>query len=94
MPGVQTEGAEMNRDNMILTPEAQADRDDFNSQDYGGCSCCISPPCNHCIHPGNPHNQENFDKFWMYETVDDRLEALRIDLHERIDNMKGFSYAA
>lgn len=79
---------------MILTPEAQADRDDFDAMNYGGCSCHISPPCNYCVHPGNPLNQDDFDECWMYETVEDRLEALRINLHERIDAMEGIIYAA
>lgn len=45
-----------------LTAEAQADRDDFESRD-SGCTCFISPPCGHCTHPGNPHNQED-DECW------------------------------
>ena len=50
----------------ILTPEAQTDRDDFDREYRNrGCSCCISPPCNHCIHPGNPANQEEEDSCWM-----------------------------
>ena len=82
------------RPGQVLTLDAQAGRDDFDAQDYGGCSCHISTPCFHCAHPGNPWNQDDFDECWMYETVEDRLEALRIDLHKYIDNMKGFSYAA
>ena len=42
-----------------LTAEAQAERDDFEHEYYGGnCSCHLSPPCGSCTHPGNPHNQE------------------------------------
>lgn len=50
----------------ILTPEAQADRDDFDASYglYGGCSCHINPPCGYCMHPGNPANQEE-DSCWM-----------------------------
>jgi hypothetical protein len=48
----------------VLTPEAQADRDDFDSDsDDGCCSCHIAPPCGWCTHPGNPHNQED-DSCW------------------------------
>lgn len=47
----------------VLTPEAQADRDDFDAED-GCCSCHISPPCGYCTHPGNPLNQED-DSCWM-----------------------------
>lgn len=47
----------------VLTPEAQADRDDFERDDYG-CSCHISRPCGYCTHPVNPLNQED-DDCWM-----------------------------
>lgn len=49
-----------------LTPEAQADRDDFDS-DYGHsgcCSCHIFPPCGFCTHPGNPLNQDEDESCW------------------------------
>ena len=50
----------------VLTPEAQADRDDFDLNYAGrGCRCHISPPCNYCVHPGNPENQEEDDDCWM-----------------------------
>ena len=51
----------------VLTPEAQAERDDFQAE-YGydgNCSCHISPPCNSCIHPGNPRNQEEDESAWV-----------------------------
>lgn len=52
----------------VLTPEAQADRDDFYLN-YAGrdCQCHISPPCNYCVvyNPGNPENQEEDDGCWM-----------------------------
>ena len=51
----------------VLTPEAQAERDDFQAE-YGydgNCSCHISPPCNSCIHPGNPRNQEEDEAAWV-----------------------------
>lgn len=49
-----------------LTPEAQDDRDDFDSE-YGGgnCSCHLSPPCGSCTHPGNPMNQDEDESCWM-----------------------------
>lgn len=55
------------RAGMILTPEAQAERDDFEAI-YGidgGCYCFISPPCGYCTHPGNPSNQEEGDDCWI-----------------------------
>lgn len=54
------------RAGMILTPEAEAERDDFNLE-YSdrGCTCFISPPCGYCAHPGNPINQEEGDDCWM-----------------------------
>lgn len=51
------------RKGMVLTKEAQADRDNFNEWD-SGCSCHISPPCAYCTHPGNPTNQDEFDECW------------------------------
>lgn len=51
----------------VLTEEAQFDRDAFE-RDYAnrGCTCFISPPCNFCLHPGNPLNQEEVDECWEY----------------------------
>lgn len=50
-----------------LTPEAQDERDDYESyrQEYGGCSCHINPPCGACTHPGHPLNQEEDDSCWQ-----------------------------
>lgn len=51
-----------------LTDEAQTDRDEFESMFADqGCTCFISPPCYWCLHPGNPHNQED-DEFYKQET--------------------------
>jgi hypothetical protein len=49
-----------------LTPEAEAERDDFEREyGYGGnCACHISPPCGSCSHPGNPRNQEEDETAW------------------------------
>lgn len=48
-----------------LTPEAQAERDDFErTYDGGNCSCHLSPPCGSCMHPGNPRNQEEDESCW------------------------------
>lgn len=55
----------------VLTPEAQADRDDFVSSygDDGNCSCHLSAPCASCMHPGNPLQQDEDESCWM--TVSD-----------------------
>src|SRR5690606_1225257 len=46
----------------ILTPAAQADRDDFDEfHQERGCTCFDKPPCGFCIHPGNPLNQQGDD---------------------------------
>ena len=58
-----------------LTAEAQAERDDFDREyERYGCTCCVSPPCNLCLHPGNPYNQEEDPTAWMPEALD--LDAL------------------
>lgn len=78
---------------MVLTAQAQFDRDQFDEIDYGGCSCFISPPCNFCVHPGNPRNQDDFDEFWEPENLTEKilfqLETVRLSLHRQIDQMKG-----
>jgi hypothetical protein len=50
-----------------LTPEAQAERDDFKAEygSDGNCSCHLSPPCGSCSHPGNPRNQEEDESCWQ-----------------------------
>lgn len=59
----------------ILTPEAQAERDDFDREhEHRGCTCFIFPPCGHCLHPGNPRNQEEDPGAWEPEALD--LDAL------------------
>lgn len=56
---------------LILTPAAQADRDEFDWRyDGGNCSCHISAPCSSCTHPGNPQNQEDDPECWMEATND------------------------
>lgn len=50
---------------LVLTEDAQADRDAFNENfGDGNCSCHISPPCSSCTHPGNPNNQEEDSACW------------------------------
>ena len=51
----------------ILTPEAEAEREDFEARYgmLGNCSCHISPPCGSCTHPGNPRNQEEDETAWV-----------------------------
>lgn len=68
--------AVMAKPNRVLTPDAQAERDDFDQEhERRGCTCCISPPCSHCLHPGNPRNQEEDPDAWMDELLDlDELE--------------------
>ena len=65
-----------------LTDDAQLDRDDFyNSfENYRECTCFISPPCSWCVHPGNPHNQEEDDECW----VDDDAAQAALELLEAI----------
>jgi hypothetical protein len=66
-----------------LTKDAQLDRDDF-TREYGdgNCSCHLSPPCNSCIHPGNPINQAEDDECWIYEPEPVNTRSVR-------DTMKG-----
>lgn len=54
------------RAGMILTPEAQGERDWFESV-FGneGCTCFIFQPCCYCTHPGNPRNQEEDEDCWV-----------------------------
>ncbi len=49
-----------------LTEQAEADRTDFISThgSGGNCSCHISPPCDSCLHPGNPLNQDENPQAW------------------------------
>ena len=64
--GCGTTSEHESRAGEVLTPEAQADRDDFDLNYASmGCQCCISPPCNYCVHPGNPENQEENDGCWV-----------------------------
>jgi R67 dihydrofolate reductase len=49
-----------------LTDFAQHDADEFHRIFRGrGCSCCVSPPCNWCVHPGNPLNLDEDDEAWV-----------------------------
>lgn len=52
---------------LVLTQDAQEDRDDFERR-FGDCccSCHLNPPCGYCTHPGNPSNQED-DDCWEEE---------------------------
>ena len=66
---VQTEGKSQTAAfaERILTPEAEAEREDFEARYgmLGNCSCHISPPCGSCTHPGNPRNQEEDETAWV-----------------------------
>lgn len=45
-----------------LTTDAQHDRDAWGREhERSGCTCFLSPPCGHCMHPGHPGNQEGDD---------------------------------
>jgi hypothetical protein len=54
----------------VLTKEAQAERADFQSEHGtdGNCSCHLSPPCESCMHPGNPLNQDEDESCWVEST--------------------------
>lgn len=56
----------------VLTPEAEAEHFQFIAEyGYGGnCSCHLSPPCNSCLHPGNPLNQAEDETAWMDEPAE------------------------
>lgn len=56
----------------VLTPKAQEDRTNFKAEygSAGNCSCHINPPCNSCLHPGNPFNQED-DSCWEEVIVEE-----------------------
>jgi hypothetical protein len=78
---VQTEGSkqtEAPEPERVLTPEAQAERDQFVAEHGhdGNCSCHISPPCGSCMHPGNPRNQDEDESCWMAEPADDPSQPL------------------
>lgn len=57
--------------NRELTPEAEAERDDFEREHGwdGNCYCHISAPCGSCTHPGNPLNQAEDETAWVSEPV-------------------------
>jgi hypothetical protein len=61
----------------VLTPEAQAEREDFEGRygSDGNCSCHISPPCPSCTHSGNPLNQNEDDTAWMEEITVQHLPS-------------------
>lgn len=64
----------------VLTPEAEIDRAEFNRDFEGrGCTCCISPPCSYCTHPGNPDNQREDEAAWVEQ----------FDLNEMVDRARG-----
>lgn len=82
---VSTPVAEPERE---LTPEAQAEREQFESEyGEGNCSCHLSAPCPSCVHPGNPRNQEEGETAWVttsapdpdFEDVEPSLEQQIID---------------
>lgn len=56
----------MSRENMRMTADASYDHEEFRRLfgSEGNCSCHISPPCNSCIHHGNPINMDEDDSAW------------------------------
>lgn len=52
-------------DEMILTPEAQFWRNEFEMI-FSICKCHLGhAPCGYCTHPGNPLNQAENEEAWM-----------------------------
>jgi hypothetical protein len=73
-----SEGLQASVPVLVLTPEAEAERDQFVSE-YGyegNCSCHIRPPCPSCMHPGNPRNQDEDESCWMPEPADSPSQPL------------------
>jgi len=54
----------------VLTEQAQSDRNSFEELygKRGNCSCFQNAPCASCMHPGNPHNQED-NEFWESDNI-------------------------
>ena len=48
------------REGFRLLPWAEEAYADWD----GDCSCHLSPPCNSCLHEGNPEQLENNDDAW------------------------------
>lgn len=48
-----------------IKPEWQTEADAFR-RDYAdrGCTCFLSPPCDFCLHPGNPANLAETEEAW------------------------------
>lgn len=63
-----------------LTPDAQADRVEFDSTLASrGCTCFISPPCSFCTHAGNPLNQAEDESCWLPKTHESPAVALHAE---------------
>ena len=61
----------------ILTPEAEAERDDFERvHERRGCYCHISAPCGHCTHPGHPLALAEDETAWTWASWHDMLDDL------------------
>jgi len=57
----------LNQLGIALQDEFEADMRD------SCCSCHLNPPCNYCIHPGNPNNLEETPEAW--DDVEDVKES-------------------
>lgn len=59
----------------VLTKEGKELEENFLLNYSGsGCTCFISPPCGHCIHPGHPLNLEATDDLWEEDTTEERAD--------------------
>lgn len=75
------------RQGKVLTPDAEAEYLDFEQHIADmGCRCCVSPPCEWCVHPGNPINLYECDDCWVDEDIIDAMcEAAIAAIAEQID---------
>lgn len=59
-----------------LNEEGEALREEFESVYKDSCCYChLCPPCNYCVHPGNPMNLAECDDLWV--EVPDEVEDAR-----------------
>lgn len=76
---------------MTLTDAAQKDLDSFLSAfDGGGCTCFVSPPCNWCVHPGNPNNLAEDPDAWVQSEVSKAVSEAHATMNVFIEEL--FTY--
>lgn len=84
------------REGFKLTAEAEAEYMEFiGTLSNAGCRCYISPPCNHCLHPGNPDNLAESDDAWEPDyaqpeapqktPIDEFFDALKVNQDKRTE---------